>query len=107
MEDVEQPKHTGLRFNEGKPKYSLVPSIHPLVEVAMIGAKKYGNHNWKGGMPWSDMYDAMWRHMEAWRSGEQRDPKDGQHHLASVAWNALALIEYEKTHPELNDIQGN
>src|SRR3972149_1435422 len=27
--------------------------------------------------------------------GERNDPEDGQHHLASVAWSALALLAYE------------
>jgi hypothetical protein len=29
--------------------------------------------------------------------------KYGQHHLASVAWCAMALIELEETHSELDD----
>jgi hypothetical protein len=33
----------------------------------------------------------------------RNDPEDGQHHLASVAWCAMALIELEETHPELDD----
>lgn len=36
------------------------------------------------------------RHVEAFRLGESHCPKDGQHHLASVAWAAFTLMEFEK-----------
>jgi len=51
----------------------------------------------------SRIYASMQRHANAWRGGEQRDPVDGQHNLASVVWCAMALMEYERTHPELDD----
>jgi len=45
----------------------------------------------------------MMRHIEAFRRGESVDPDDGQHPLASVAWCAFTLMEFERTHPELDD----
>jgi hypothetical protein len=84
----------------------LIPT-HPfreLVRVFAIGASKYHARGWEAGMEWSRIFDAMNRHILAWLDGERFDPTDGQHHLASVAWAALVLMEYERTHPEFDDL---
>lgn len=62
-----------------------------------------GDRNWEKGLKWGRVFAAMERHAWAWWNGEQLDPVDKQHHLASVAWCAFTLMEYEKTHPELDD----
>lgn len=83
----------------GKLQWHLLPwdAMKELIAVYMIGAKKYRPRGWEsdGGMEFSRVFDALIRHATAWFHGEQRDPVDGQHHLASVAWCALALIAYE------------
>jgi hypothetical protein len=100
---------TGDRMKKDTGKiggFHLIP-VRPLWEFARLfklGADKYSPRLWEEGMDWSRVYDAMNRHMLAWLSGETHDPVDGQHHLASVAWCAFVLMEYEHTHPELNDI---
>jgi len=88
-----------------KLRYDLIPP-EPLARVAFVytmGARKYTDHNWRKGMAWSRVIGAAMRHLEAFRRGVSIDPKDGQHVLASVAWCALTLMEYERTHPELDD----
>jgi hypothetical protein len=84
----------------------LIPTypLRELVRLFAIGAAKYSPRLWEEGMNWSRIYDAMNRHLLAWLDGETHDPTDGQHHLASVAWAALVLMEYERTHPELDDL---
>jgi hypothetical protein len=84
----------------------LIPTypLRELVRVFGIGAKKYRPRGWEAGMEWSRIFDAMNRHILAWLDGETHDPTDGQHHLASVAWAALVLMEYERTHPEFDDL---
>ena len=47
-------------------------------------------------MKWGRVFAAMLRHAWAFWRGESHDPVDGQHHLASVAWCAAALYEYER-----------
>lgn len=85
------------KFDDGKSSWSLLPveSMRELVRVYDIGAKKYDRENWRKGMEWHRLFDAMMRHAWAWWGGEKRDPVDGQHHLASVAWCALSLMWYE------------
>lgn len=98
-------KKEGTKFDNAKPRPSLMP-MGPLLEVAALytmGATKYRDHNWEYGMKWSRIFDALMRHAMKWWGGEELDQEDGQSHLAAVVWNALALMEYRKTHPELDD----
>lgn len=43
------------------------------------------------------------RHILKWWGGETYDTEDGQHHLAAAMWHLAALIEFEDTHPDLDD----
>lgn len=86
--------------------FSLIPQ-EPLAELArvyQIGADKYAPRGWEKGMPFSEVVDGLYRHLGQWLRGEKFDAADGQHHLASVAWRAFALMEYERTHPEMDDV---
>ena len=95
----------GAKNDKGKLRYDLVPvgPLRKLVEVYTLGASKYEPRNWEKGMAWSRLYAAMMRHAVAFWDGEKYDPVDGQEHLASVAWITFALMEFEETHPELDD----
>ena len=100
---------SGEKRDKGKLRYDLIP-VYPLAEVARvytIGSKKYGDNNWRSGIAYSRIVAALMRHLEAWRAGRSVDPDDGQHPLASVAWCALTLMEYEITHPEFDDRADN
>ncbi len=95
----------GRKDDTGKARFDLFP-VKPLFKVAevyTIGAKKYDDRNWERGIKWGRIFAAMLRHAWNWWRGEKLDPEDGQHHLASVAWCALTLMEFEETHPELDD----
>lgn len=95
---------TGARRDtqEGKPRYHLIP-VGPTRRIADLftrGAVKYGENNWQKGMPFSRVMDSLLRHVHAYRAGDRTED-----HLAAVAVNAMFLMEYEVTHPELNDLQ--
>ena len=95
----------GVKNDAGKLRFDLFPVVplERLAEVYTIGAKKYTDRNWEKGIQWGRIFAAMMRHAWKWWRGEQFDEVDGQHHLASVAWCAFALMQYEITHPELDD----
>ncbi len=84
--------------DDDKLRYDLIPpgALEELARVYTIGAKKYGDYNWEGGMCWGRVVAALYRHLEAWRQGRVVDPEDGQHPLASVAWCAFTLMEYQR-----------
>lgn len=88
---------TGKKDDKNKARYDLLPP-EPLEELAKLygtGAGVYGSRNWEQGLAYGRVFAAMMRHAWAWWRGEKYDPKDGQHHLIAVAWNAFALFTYE------------
>lgn len=96
--DMNNSESKGLRYNEGKLRYDLIPWEweYELAEVLGMGAKKYADRNWELGMDWSICVAALRRHLKAFQMGESVDPESGRPHLAHVAWNALALMSYDQ-----------
>jgi hypothetical protein len=81
----EQEPQVGIKFDIGKPDYSLLPpfALEEVVKVLSVGAVKYAKGNWKIVPDGPDRYfSAAQRHMWAFRRGEQFDPETGLHHLA-------------------------
>lgn len=95
----------GVKFDEAKLRYDLLPvlPLMELVRVYTLGAQKYADRNWENGLKWSRVYAAAMRHLTAWWAGEEKDPELGTSHLANAAWNLFSLMEYERTHRELDD----
>lgn len=72
-----------------------------LLEVAVHfeeGAKKYGDNNWRKGIPVRCYIDSAVRHYLKYLRGD----KDERHDRA-FCWNILCCIWTCKHHPELND----
>ena len=95
----------GVKFDDDKLKMDLLPVIGLLLEgdVYTRGSYKYDSHNWRKGLKWSRVIGACFRHLLWYAAGERLDPDDGQHHMAAVKWAAGVLMEFEVTHPELDD----
>ena len=91
------PAPAGLRYDTGKVRLELLPPewIWGLGQVTTAGAMKYEPRNWEKGMAWSKVLGPMLRHTYKWMAGEMYDEETGCHHLAMVAWNALALMSYQ------------
>lgn len=86
----------GGRDDRGKVRINLVPPELLIDQAALftLGANKYNADNWKKGMNYSRCYNSLLRHLWAWWMGEEIDGDNGQHHLTSVIWNAMALRFY-------------
>jgi hypothetical protein len=102
--------NTGLRYNEGKTRFSLLPpyALEQIAKVFTYGAKKYttteaGDYNWKKGLSWTKTCDSLERHLQAWKKGEDVDAESGLLHLAHLATNAMFLLEFYKVHPHGDD----
>lgn len=98
-------KNEGKKFDEGKPRMSLIPS-RPLMLVAQVltkGAIKYDAHNWRKGMEWSRLIDATLRHILAFKEGEDLDPETGLPHTTHAICGLLFLTEYMFTHKNKDD----
>ena len=94
-----------VKFDENKLPLHLL-STEALMQTAAVlkfGADKYAAHNWRGGFAWSRPLAAAMRHILAYNAGEDKDPESGLSHLAHAACCIMFLLEFEKTHPELDD----
>lgn len=89
----------GLKYDEGKPNLSLVFSgfakaLQDVGHVGTFGARKYTPAGWKSVPNLQERYmSALLRHTFAVLDNESFDCETGRHHLAHVAWNALAMLE--------------
>ena len=62
--------------------------------VHKLGATKYGPYNWREtGVCTSTYINAIMRHLNAWRDGENLDPESGISHLAHVAASCNILLD--------------
>lgn len=101
---VVDPK-TGGEKGSKLARFDLIPA-GPLWELAEHngkGARKYADRNWERGYKWSLSYAALQRHLNQFWGGEDIDQETGSKHLVSAAWHCLALAEFMRTHPELDD----
>lgn len=92
------PTQTGIKYDSDKLQYGLLPtkSLESIVDVLTFGAKKYAPDNWKYVPNYERRYfDAMQRHLWAWKSGEKDDPESGKNHLAHAACCLMFLLEKE------------
>ena len=93
-------------LDDGKIGLQHVLAMRGLISVANVGdygAKKYGQHNWRKGMPWMKLAGSCARHLYQFILGIDRDSESGLPHLAHLIYNALMLLEYEDTYKELDD----
>ena len=89
--------NAGIRFDNGKNRLDLIPPEWEweLGRVLTFGASKYADRNWERGMDWSRIAGSAKRHFNKFLRGEQIDEESQCHHLALMAWNALALMSYD------------
>lgn len=91
------------RYNEGKPKWSLVDfkSLEPLVRVLEFGAVKYGKFNWQKGLPEEEILESLSRHLFELMSGNEFDEETGVSHIGHIMANAM-FYAYQKRNGKEN-----
>lgn len=101
----EDQKQLADRYNSGKNRIGLVPTelTKEVGKVMSYGASKYSSDNWRKGLPWMGVIDSLERHLLAFKEGEDIDPESGLLHLGHMGCNIAFLLNYMKTHPELDD----
>jgi len=104
-QDNKSEKGGGKRFNNGKPRYDLIPTFaqEQYARVLTMGAEKYGDDNWRKGMDWKKVIASLERHVYAIKRGEDFDVESGLLHAAHVMCNAAFLAEYYKIYPQGDD----
>jgi len=79
-----------------KTPLSLIPpyAMEQTAWAHKLGSHKYGPYNWrKTGVCASTYVNAILRHLNAWRDGENLDPESGISHLAHVACSCNILLD--------------
>lgn len=99
-------------YTRGAHKYSIYEDAEgkkikgseiPIEEAFKYSLIDDGAENWRKGMSWRDTIGAVKRHIAAWENNESIDPDLKTRHLANAAWGLFTLMEYEFSHPELDD----
>lgn len=96
---------SAIKFDSNKLPLNLLSTeaLNQTAAVLAFGAEKYAEHNWRAGFAWSRPLAAAMRHITAFNDGEDKDPESGLSHLAHAACCIMFLLEFEKTHPHLDD----
>lgn len=91
QELFKQNKSKGLRYNDGKLKWSYMhyKSMEPMIRVLMYGAQKYAPFNWQKGLDKMEILESMQRHLAAMMDGEETDPESGLPHIGHVMCNTM------------------
>jgi hypothetical protein len=82
-------------------RYDLISpfGLQRLAVTYAEGARKYDDHNWRKGMPFSVLLNHIINHLTLYLARE-----NGTDHLAHAAWGLFALMEQEETNPDMNDL---
>lgn len=86
----------GRKFDTDKIQYGLLPpkALRSVVKVLTFGAKKYEVDNWRKVPDYRRRYfDALQRHVWAWKEDELIDSESAEHHLAHAICCLLFLLE--------------
>lgn len=105
QDEIRTTSSTGGEKGTKLARYDLVPvgPLKLLAEHYGKGALKYSDRNWERGYEWSKSYAALQRHANQFWSGDTYDTETGSHHMLGVIFHAMALIEWNETHPEFDD----
>lgn len=96
---------TGGMKGQKAQRYDLIPwaQMNKVAELYAAGSDKYSDHNWRKSYDWSLSFASLIRHATQFWEGEAYDQETKCHHLSSVVFHALALMDFEENHPDLDD----
>jgi hypothetical protein len=96
IDDVLNTTAEGMKFDNGKPDYSLLPfaAVDEVVKVLTYGAAKYDRFNWEK-IEAVRYQAATMRHFSTHMQGEKIDPESGISHLAHAICSLLYLLDFE------------
>lgn len=80
-----------VRDAEKDTRYDLMSTIsnRKLAHQFFLGAKKYGDSNWRLGIPASKYIDSCKRHLDTWIDGTCTE----EDHLTAALWNLYCLLD--------------
>lgn len=95
----------GVKNDSGKPSISLVPkeALWGMAKALTYGANKYGKYNFRGGIEYTRLADACYRHLSAFIDGEDIDEESGNSHLDHAMASLAMLSVMVLNNPEMDD----
>ena len=97
-----QTQERAMKASLDSPEKNNRPALHLIPRMLLwgvgsvlaFGARKYAAHNWRKGLPYSELGRAALGHVSLWLDGESTDPESGLPHLAHAACCIAFLLEY-------------
>lgn len=95
----------GIKYDSDKDRFDLIPFDLMAGEqrVWEFGAAKYSPNQWRKGMPLTQPFNALLRHLFAYMRGENNDPESGLSHLDHAACCLRMMQNTAMYHPHLDD----
>lgn len=95
----------GLKDDLTKPPMALLDPdyLEGVARVLGFGASKYSPNNWRGGINYSRLISAAYRHLGSINRGEDLDPESGLPHVYHLGCCNMFLAAMMKNRPELDD----
>jgi len=101
----------GKKYDKGKPMIGTILRIFPRALTAIGAVIEYGTHKYPDPDNWSknekiiERYtESIARHLTKYFAGDLLDEESNMPHLAHVAWNTLAILEYDlRCRPKLTE----
>lgn len=89
--------YKGSMDDPRKPPMGLVPPelLELTARVLGYGAAKYARGQWMRGMSFTEVSNALERHLTAWKRGEELDPESGLPHLGHIACCVAFLAHFQ------------
>lgn len=103
--EIEIKTQEAKRYNSNKAEFFDAPliALAEVAKVAAYGRSKYDQYNWKKPAKASQYIDCRLRHSLKYMYGQDLDSESHCHHLAHLAWNALAELEKILTGTQKDD----
>jgi hypothetical protein len=95
----------GVKYDKDKSRIDLIDAefLEGLGDVLKFGANKYAAHNWRGGIAYSRLIGAAYRHLGAINKGEDIDPESDLPHVYHLACCVMFLSWMMKHRKDLDD----
>lgn len=95
----------GIKHDQNKSRLDLIDAefLEGLGHVLRFGANKYATHNWRGGINYSRLIGAAYRHLGAINRGEDIDGESSMPHIYHLACCVMFLAAMMRHRPDLDD----
>jgi len=101
MSEEQEKFDSGAVRSTLKPRFDLISPVayKRLAMTYAEGSTKYTDNNWRKGMPFSSIINHLEHHIVLYKMGDRSED-----HLSHCCFGLFALMEFELTKPELNDL---